>query len=240
VTVNDNQNPTITCPANQTRNSDPDVCTYTAIGTEFDPTVYSDNCSGSTVSYALTGATTGTGSTSLAGVIFNQGITAVTWTVTDVSGNTATCSFNVTVNAETATITLTSASGTDAQLVCINTAIIDITYSIGGGGTGAGVTGLPSGVNGVYNAGVFTISGTPTVPGTFNYTVTTTGTCFPASASGTITVHQKSADPSSASPIINLHWSKQHADAQRRGRRDIRSDQMVYCFMWRHSCRYWQ
>ena len=33
-----------------------------------------------------------------------------------------------------------------------------------------------------------TISGTPTVSGVFNYTVTTTGGCPPATATGTITV----------------------------------------------------
>jgi hypothetical protein len=36
---------------------------------------------------------------------------------------------------------------------------------------------------------VFTISGTPSVTGTFNYTVTTTGTCTQATATGTITVN---------------------------------------------------
>ena len=41
----------------------------------------------------------------------------------------------------------------------------------------------------VYAAGVFTISGTPTVAGTFNYTVTTTGTCVQTTALGSITVN---------------------------------------------------
>jgi len=87
-----------------------------------------------------------------------------------------------------ATITLTSPAGTDAQTPCISTPITSITYSVGGGGTGAGVAGLPAGVTGAYNAGVFTISGTPTASGTFNYTVMTTGTCTQASATGTITI----------------------------------------------------
>ncbi|MCX6243595.1 MAG: T9SS type A sorting domain-containing protein [Bacteroidetes bacterium] len=97
-------------------------------------------------------------------------------------------SFTITANPN-ATISLTSAPGTNIQSLCINTPITNITYSIGGGGTGAGVVGLPTGVNGVYAAGVFTISGTPTVSGTFNYTVTTTGTCVQATATGTITVN---------------------------------------------------
>ncbi len=52
---------------------------------------------------------------------------------------------------------------------------------------------LPNGVTGSYSAGVFTISGTPGEPGTFNYTVTTIGpSCVEASLSGTITVNDNS------------------------------------------------
>jgi len=90
-----------------------------------------------------------------------------------------------------ATITLTSAPATTSQTVCINTAVTAITYTIGGGGTGATVTGLPAGVTGSYNSTtkVFTISGSPTVSGgPFNYTVTTTGPCVKPALSGTITV----------------------------------------------------
>src|SRR4030095_11762776 len=94
----------------------------------------------------------------------------------------------ITINPD-ATISLTSTAGTDAQSLCINTSLTNIAYSIGGGGTDATVAGLPAGVNGVYNAGVFTISGTPTASGTFNYTVTQTGTCAQTSAIGTITVN---------------------------------------------------
>ena len=103
---------------------------------------------------------------------------------TRITGQTAT----VTVNPTT-TLTLTSAAATSAQTLCINNAITNITYAVGGSGTGAGVTGLPAGVNGSYSAGVFTISGTPTASGTFNYTVSTTGgSCGTPSLTGTITV----------------------------------------------------
>ena len=107
--------------------------------------------------------------------------------------------YNVTVNPN-ATITLTSGAGTNIQSLCVNNAITNITYSISGGGTGAGVTGLPTGVTGSYNAGVFTISGTPSVTGTFNYTVTTTGTCTQATATGTITVNPNATITLTSSP----------------------------------------
>ena len=110
------------------------------------------------------------------------------YTVTTVGGcGVATLSGTITVNPN-ATITQTSAAGTEAQTVCINTAITAITYNIADGGTGATVTGLPAGVTGTYAAGVFTITGTPTGIGTSNYTVTTTGGCSSASLSGSITV----------------------------------------------------
>ena len=97
--------------------------------------------------------------------------------------------FTVTVIGN-ATINLSSAAGSDAQIKCINNAITSITYAIGGTGTSAVLTGaLPTGVTGAFSAGVFTISGTPTVAGTFNYTVTTVGPCANPSLSGSITVN---------------------------------------------------
>ncbi len=92
ITVEDNTIPTITCVAGtQTRNTDPATCTYTAILTEFDPLAFSDNCSG-----VITNSVNGTAT--LAGEVFSEGTVTVTWTVTDPSSNTATCSFDVTVN----------------------------------------------------------------------------------------------------------------------------------------------
>jgi hypothetical protein len=84
-------------------------------------------------------------------------------------------------------ITLTSAPGTDNQTVWVNTAITPITYSTTGA-TGATFSGLPTGVTGTFSGGNITISGTPTVAGTFNYTVTLTGGCRNITATGTIVV----------------------------------------------------
>lgn len=76
-------------------------------------------------------------------------------------------------------ISLTSAAGTDNQVLCTGNTFTNIVYQITGNANGATVTGLPAGITGSYttNSGTkrFTISGTPTVTGTFNYTVTTTG-----------------------------------------------------------------
>jgi gliding motility-associated-like protein len=86
------------------------------------------------------------------------------------------------------TVNRTSPAGTDAQTVCINTAITNITYATTGA-TGATVTGLPAGVIGSWLANVVTISGTPTAAGPFTYTVTLTGGCGVVTTTGTITIN---------------------------------------------------
>lgn len=108
---------------------------------------------------------------------FNGGITSTSNVIT------------ITVNP-IHTITLSSAAATESQTACINTALTSITYSLGGGATGATVTGLPSGVTATVNGTILTISGTPTVSGSFNYSIATTGNaCTIANKSGTITVN---------------------------------------------------
>jgi gliding motility-associated-like protein len=92
---------------------------------------------------------------------------------------------NITADA---TVNLSSATGTDNQTICVNTPAVNITYAIGGSGTGGSVTGLPAGVAGNFAAGVITITGTPSVTGTFSYVVNTTGPCVKPTATGTITV----------------------------------------------------
>ncbi len=70
---------------------------------------------------------------------------------------------------------LTSSVPTSNQTICLNSSIQNITYSFGGEATGVTVSGLPTGLTTNINAGVLTISGTPTQTGTFNYEVTSVG-----------------------------------------------------------------
>jgi gliding motility-associated-like protein len=93
VTVNDTQNPAITCPADITQNNDAGVCGANIV---YATPVGTDNCPA-----PVTALTAGQAS----GTVFPVGTTTVTYTVTDASSNTATCSFDVTVNdAENPTI----------------------------------------------------------------------------------------------------------------------------------------
>jgi subtilisin-like proprotein convertase family protein len=81
VTVNDTQPPTITCPANVTAVGTPGSTTVTVT---FPDPVASDNCPGVTAACVPP-----------SGSMVPVGVTTVTCTATDASGNTATCSFTV-------------------------------------------------------------------------------------------------------------------------------------------------
>jgi gliding motility-associated-like protein len=108
------------------------------------------------------------------------------------------------VKAQAACITLSSGAGTDDQKVCANNPITNIIYTLGIGVSSATVTGLPTGVNGVYSPGFFVISGIPTIAGTYNYTIITVGLCtLPNKASGTITV---TAIPSATISYTGSPW----------------------------------
>jgi hypothetical protein len=85
VTVNDTQPPNITCPANITQGTDPNVCQ--AVVTYPAPVV-SDNCPGVGAPSCIPAS----------GTTFQKGTTTVTCTVKDSSNNMSMCSFTVTVN----------------------------------------------------------------------------------------------------------------------------------------------
>jgi hypothetical protein len=85
----------VSCPAGSPFTRDASAsCNYTVTGSEFNATVNA-TCTGPSLTYTLSGATLGSG-TSLAGVVLNKGITTVTWTLIN-GTNTRTCSFTVTV-----------------------------------------------------------------------------------------------------------------------------------------------
>jgi HYR domain/Bacterial Ig domain len=100
VTVNDTQAPTITCPAPITQNTDSNLCS--AVVTYSQPAI-TDNCPcSSDLTKAVKGTPLGTPSctvscTPASGTAFPKGTTTVSCTGTDTSGNTAQCSFTITV-----------------------------------------------------------------------------------------------------------------------------------------------
>lgn len=93
VRVVDTQVPVIACPSNIEQTTTADNCKLEDL--IIPSPVYSDNCPDSELSYVLSGATTGEGVGSASGLDFKVGVTTVTYTVTDASDNTASCSFTV-------------------------------------------------------------------------------------------------------------------------------------------------
>ncbi|MCF6130813.1 T9SS sorting signal type C domain-containing protein [Flavobacterium wongokense] len=179
------------------------VNTSTCIGTAATVSVTSSgaNLPDGTYSvfYTLSGSNTGSGNATMtvsggagsgsfttAAVLANSGSTTIT-----INHLTNNCVTRITSN-NTATITVNpnniSGSPSSTPTLCINTALTPITHSTTGA-TGIGTpTNLPTGVTAGWASNTITISGTPTVSGTFNYSIPLTGGCGSINATGTITV----------------------------------------------------
>jgi hypothetical protein len=91
VTVEDNQAPVLECPAPIAHCDD-------AAGNSHTLTLQAgDNCGIASTTYAITGATTGSGEGNSVSASFAVGTSTITWTVTDGSGNISTCATNVNI-----------------------------------------------------------------------------------------------------------------------------------------------
>ncbi len=92
ITVTDNENPTISCATPlASYSTDGGSCYYTVPDNSLDPTATHDNCSVASVINDFNNLS------SLNGATFPKGTTTVTWTVTDGSSNTATCTQTIIV-----------------------------------------------------------------------------------------------------------------------------------------------
>ncbi|MCB9329947.1 MAG: choice-of-anchor D domain-containing protein [Lewinellaceae bacterium] len=152
ITVIDNQPPAVTCPANQ--NVPPAMaspCSAIVAGIDAVP---SDNCGVPALTYALSGATTGSGSGQASGLSFNAGITTVTYTATDGASLQSNCMFTVTVQA------CKEISGTILWSNIPNSPVEQATVVLSGSATGSAMTD----VNGEYTFSLTALSG--------NYTLT--------------------------------------------------------------------
>ena len=110
-----------------------------------------------------------------------------TYTVTATNAlDSQTMNGQAVITAVINTVTLPSSTPT----LCINTALTAVTHTTTGA-TGIGIaTDLPGGVTAAWLANTITISGTPSVAGTFNYSIPLAGGCGNVSATGSITVTQ--------------------------------------------------
>jgi hypothetical protein len=176
-------------------NADNSVCTYTHSSTNWDIN-FTDNCSVTSLSYTLSGVTTGTGTT-LNGTAFNLGITTVVWTATDAAGNTTTSSFTVTVvdtqlptltalsnisrNANAGTCTFTNAASSIPNGVASdNCSVASYEYVLTGATTGTVSTLATQ----IFNLGITTVTwtakdGSNNVSVSSSFTVTVVDTQLP-------------------------------------------------------------
>ncbi|MEQ1514823.1 MAG: HYR domain-containing protein, partial [Lysobacteraceae bacterium] len=190
VTVNDITAPSIVCNAPITTTTGVGNTQCGAVVTYTAPTV-TDNCSGAT-----TVQTTGLAS----GSLFPVGVTTNTFVATDASGNTASCSFTVTVTDNTAPIivcnapivTTTGAGNTQCGRVVTYTAPIGTDNC--SGATTAQTAGLASGS--LFPLGITTNTFVTTdVAGntaTCSFTVTVTDNTAPIAICKSITVNLSS------------------------------------------------
>ena len=86
--------------------------------------------------------------------------------------------------------------------MCINSILPNITHATTGATAIGTSTGLPSGVSATWSANTITISGTPTVSGTFNYSIPLAGGCGIVNATGTINVYSTPAASISADGVV--------------------------------------
>ena len=96
ITVVDVAGPLVFCPSTDVvKCVDEGICTWTS-DIDVSPRLDLDNCP-YTVTYNVTGQTTASGDDDASGVVFNLGTSTVSYTITDSSNNTSTCSFDVVV-----------------------------------------------------------------------------------------------------------------------------------------------
>jgi hypothetical protein len=162
VTVTNNLTPTVTCPGAVTFNTgtcQPQVVNGLA------PTLGGINgCT--TVSYTLSGATTGSGANDASGNTFNLGTTTVKYVATNINGNADSCTFTVTV-ADTSMPTVTCPGNVSMDIANCTQVVNNIaptlsgtntcsivSYSLSGVTTGSGLNDA-SGLT--FNEGVTTV-----------------------------------------------------------------------------------
>src|ERR1019366_9511851 len=174
-TVNDNINPTFTsCPSNISVNVAAGTCTQSVLTPN---PVTADNCAVTKLTWAMTGATVATSSSTginnVGTYTFNGGVTTVTHTDYDAAGNSATCSYTITVTDNIPPIitcpgnyTVNVAPGTCTQLVITanpttadNCAVTKLTWTMTGATIDASVA---TGINNVgtytFNLGITTVT----------------------------------------------------------------------------------
>jgi hypothetical protein len=199
VTVVDTTPPTNTCPGNITVTNDPGKCT--AFVTVPAP-VTGDNCGVASVVNSFNGTANASGT-------YPLGTTTVTWTVTDIHSNSATCQMTVTVVDPNPAVSVAPATqslyyGCTIQQITFTVSdpsaaygdISDsVSYTFNGGPVNQGLPSWLTPVQATDDAHWY-LKGTAGAPGTYVITLNFQDQCGKArSASATITVLPAPAAP---------------------------------------------
>ena len=163
VTVTDNLPPVVTAPLSQL------FCNNTSGSYTVPPLHASDNCGIAAISYIVSGATTRSGSGTDASGEFATGQSTITYTVTDVHGNTSTATTAVTVDP--------ALSASIADVYALNAAVdLKNTIYLGYGPTSLTVTASPAGGTTPYtyrwNTGDTSASTAVSLAGTYTVVIT--------------------------------------------------------------------
>jgi predicted nucleic acid-binding Zn ribbon protein len=151
ITVNDNESPVVTCSPAIVQTTDPGVCeAYVLVSAP----VVSDNCGIASITNDYTSSENGD-------AIYPQGTTFVTWVITDIHGNTSTCSTSITVNDEEnpiitcpVSVTQTADAGVCEAAVVIDAPVVS---------DNCGIASVVNNYNGTANASDVYPVGTTTI-----------------------------------------------------------------------------
>ena len=156
ITVTDDEKPSISCAADQTQTADGGVCN--AAVTVVSPAT-NDNCAVATVTNSFTGTSDASGT-------YNVGTTAVIWTVTDIHGNSSSCTQTITVtDDEKPSISCAANQTQTADAGVCNAAVTVVAPSTADNCAVAGVINNytnTSSANGTYPVGTTIITWTVT------------------------------------------------------------------------------
>jgi hypothetical protein len=122
--------------------------------------------------------------------IYNPIASPTTTTTYTMTATARGCSVSDDVKVSISPLNTTS-STSSSPILCINSALTNVTHTTTGA-TGIGtISNLPSGVSAEWTSNQIIISGTPTISGTFPYSIPLTGGCGNVNATGTIKVNPK-------------------------------------------------
>lgn len=169
VTVDDVEKPTLSCPANMIVNTGP-VCEATPVTTSHP--IFNDNCGIASLTWAMVGVTYGsspnTGINFVPTMNFATGLSRITYTAVDQSGNAVSCTFNVLVTDNSPPLltcppeqVLCKAPNNNYTIPPLiqgdNCVIVSTTYKI------TGVTsreGVGTNASGIFNRGISVVTWT--------------------------------------------------------------------------------